>query len=425
MFLRGVGAFVAVVAVAALLPGAGAVAATSRGPTVVVRTDAQLAAAVRRLAVSGGTIVLRRGRYGHLVVGPRGWRPLHIVGRPGASVGGARLEGTQRVSLGRVTLSPSRADAEIEIWRSRHVELHDLVVSAAHSGHSASILVADGRHVAIRRSTFSHCGDHDPEFVNCITLYRWTHDVRIEANRFHDCFGCDFINGRFGSDLTIRDNRFDRALPCHMSAYRCRHNDLVQLFGGKRLHVVRNHFGVYREGGAQLYLTNDVDYATIVNNVFVGRDARVPGYRARVAMVVGSQRSQRMPLHARIVNNTILTGHRRRDGYAGSIRMSSRYGAVPRWQRPIVANNVIGLLETAGRVCGFAQRFVGNLVIEGRGCSVDDLVGPVYLDGRGRPTDGSPAIDGGNRHFAPATDATGRRRDGWPDVGAFEYVQPG
>jgi len=209
-----------------------------------------------------------------------------------------------------------------------------------------------------------------------------------------------------------------------MGPYRCKHNDLVQLFGGKRLLVTRNHFGVYREGGAQLYLTNDVDYATIVNNVFVGRDARVPGYRARVAMVVGSQRSQRMPLYARIVNNTILTGYRRRDGYAGSIRMSSRYGAVRRWQRPIVANNVIGLLETAGRVCGFAQRFIGNLVIEGRGCSSSDLVGPVYLDGRGRPTDGSPAIDGGNRHFAPAKDATGRRRDGWPDVGAFEYVQP-
>ena len=165
--------------------------------------------------------------------------------------------------------------------------------------------------------------------MNCVTLYRWSHDVVIEDNHFHDCLGCDFVNGRFGSDLVIRDNRFERALPCRMGPYRCGHKDLVQLFGGRRLLVARNHFGVYREGGAQLYLTNTVDYATIVNNVFVGTDPRVPGYRARMGIVIGSNASQRMPLYAKVVNNTILTGERRRDGYAGSIRMSTRYGAVP------------------------------------------------------------------------------------------------
>ena len=130
----------------------------------------------------------------------------------------------------------------------------------------------------------------------------------IEDNRFHDCFGCDFVNGRFGSHLTIRDNRFERALPCRMGRYRCGHNDLVQLFGGRRLLVARNHFGVYREGGAQLYLTNAVDYATIVNNVFVGTDPSVPGYRARMGIVIGSSESQRLPYYAQVVNNTILTG---------------------------------------------------------------------------------------------------------------------
>ena len=110
-----------------------------------------------------------------------------------------------------------RGDAGIEVWRSRHVALHDLVVTARRTAHSASILVPDSRDVTIRRSTFTHCGDHDPEFVNCITLYRWSHDVVIEDNHFHDCFGCDFVNGRFGSDLVIRDNRFERALPCRMA----------------------------------------------------------------------------------------------------------------------------------------------------------------------------------------------------------------
>ena len=141
-----------------------------------------------------------------------------------------------------------------------------------------------------------------------------------------------------------------------------------------------------------------------------------------MGIVVGSQRSQRMPLYAKIVNNTILTGERRRDGYAGSIRMSTRYGAVRRWQRPIVANNVIGLLETAGRVCGLSQRFVGNLVIRGRPCSPLDVAGPLELDRRGRPSPTSPVIDAANRHYAPPKDAAGRRRTGWaPDVGAYEY----
>ena len=117
----------------------------------------------------------------------------------------------------------------------------------------------------------------------------------IEGNRFHDCRGCDFVHGRFGSNLTIRGNRFDRALPCRMDAYRCGHNDLVQLFSGRRLRVERNRFGVYRQGGAQLYLTNDVDHATIVNNLFVGTDPRVPGYRARMGVIVGSATSKRLP----------------------------------------------------------------------------------------------------------------------------------
>jgi len=82
-----------------------------------------------------------------------------------------------------------------------------------------------------------------------------------------------------------------------MGRYRCGHNDLVQLFRGRRLRVVRNHFGVYRDGGAQLYLTDAVDYATIVNNVFVGTDARIPGYHARVAIVIGSKESRRLPFY--------------------------------------------------------------------------------------------------------------------------------
>jgi hypothetical protein len=385
-----------------------------------VTSDAAFARAERALSASGGTIVLLPRLYRRLTISARSRRPLRILGTRGARVEDVYFYGTRNVSLGRVRVGPVAGDALVELWKSRGVVLHDLVLRGR-GKHSAKILVADARGVTIRRSDLAHCGDRSPAFVNCVTLWRWSHDVTIEDSHFHDCRGCDFVNGRFGSDLTIRRNRFERTLPCSMGRYRCGHQDLVQLFAGRRLLAEGNRFGLYREGGAQLYLTNNVDHATVVNNVFVGTDPRVPGYHARMGIVIGAKRSRRVPYHARIVNNTILTGARRRDGYAGSIRLSSRYGSVPRWKRPVVANNVLGLLERRIHVCSSGQRFVNNFVLRGTGCSASDRVGAGRLDGRGRPGAGSAVIDGADRDYAPPRDATGRRRRGAPDIGAFEY----
>ena len=392
-----------------------------RHTTLHVRTDAGFTIAVRRLSRSGGTIVLHPGLYRSLVIPPKSWRPLRIVGMRGTRVQNVLFYETQRVSFGGVRVGPIDGDALVEVRSSRHIELHDLVVTAKGTRFSSSVLIPDSRQVAIRRSNFMHCGDRAREFTNCVALWRWSHQVLIENNVFHDCLGCDFIHGRFGTHLTIRGNRFDRSLPCSMGRYRCGHQDLVQLFAGRHLLVTRNHFGLYREGGAQLYLTNNLDYATVVNNVFVGTDPRVPGYHARMGIVIGSNASRRLPWYAKVINNTILTGARRRDGYAGSLRMSSRYGGVQRWKRPIVANNVIALLETPGRVCLAAQRFIQNVVIQGKSCSDYNLVGPADLDLSGRPRADSSVIDVANRHYAPATDATGRPRGPAPDIGAIEY----
>ena len=117
---------------------------------------------------------------------------------------------------------------------SRHIVLHDLVVTARGSRYRSFVRIPDSRDVTIRDSDFSHCGDRSPKFADCVLLWRWSHDVVIAHNRFHDCRGCDFVHGRFGSNLTIRRNRFDRSLPCGMDAYRCGHQDLVQLFAGNR-----------------------------------------------------------------------------------------------------------------------------------------------------------------------------------------------
>ena len=149
-----------------------------------------------------------------------------------------------------------------------------------------------------------------------------------------------------------------------MSGDRCKHQDLVSFWSGNRLLVERNSFGVYRYGAAQLYLIRGVDRVSIVNNVFRGTDQgrglsgprgdhrREQGFEAR-------------PRGVRIVNNTILTGARRIDGYAGSIRMSGVYWRLQRYRGPVLANNVIGLLEDPHHVCSVSRKAISNLVLRG------------------------------------------------------------
>jgi hypothetical protein len=397
------------------------VGAAARPRTLVVHDARGFERAAAKLRRSGGTIVLRPGAYASLNVGPRSGPTLRVVGAGGVRVGRFVLARTRRVSIGNVLIAPVSGDAVVELDGASDVDLHDLVVSASGTADRSEIFIPYAHGVHIHDSTFTHCGDRSPDFANCILLNRGAHGVVIENNRFHDCHGCDFVHGRFGSWLTIRNNRFDRALPCHhITSYRCRHNDLVQLFAGQWLRVERNHFGVYRAGGAQLYLTDDVDHATIVNNVFVGTDPALPGYRARVAIVIGARGSRRLPYYAKVVNNTILTGYRRRDGYVGSIRMSSAYGSVRLWKRPIIANNVIALLGSHWPVCATAQQFLANVVINGINCQEDGYVGDPGLDAGGRPQPESVLIGAANRDLATRFDFTGRRRDADPDIGAYE-----
>ncbi|MGH3118835.1 MAG: right-handed parallel beta-helix repeat-containing protein [Gaiellales bacterium] len=408
---------------------AGAPAAESAASkTVHVRNDRQLQAAVFRLASSGGTIRLLPNSYRRLFVPPRSSRPLRIIGTRGVRIERVVFDRTKNVSLGRVRISPRTQHAIVELLDSKHIELHDLVVTAQRTDLSASVAVHRSRYVSIRGSNFTHCGDRSREFPFCLMLFRRTSHVLVEHNWFHDCFGCDFIHGRFGSNLTIRRNRFERALPCRfrlLGRYRCGHQDLIALFSGQRLRVEGNYFGVYKFGGAQLYLTGPVDHVSIANNLFVGTDPLVPGYRARMALIVGAKGSDRLPRFVEIVNNTILTGFKRSDGYEGSLRISRayRYGGYPRRARPLIVNNVIALLRTYGRVCLGVRGSLSNVIVRGHRCSRSDRVGPPHLDRRGRPTARSRLlIDSASRRHAPRRDIKGRRRAGAPDIGAYEYA---
>ena len=402
-------------------------AAPAAGKTIRVRNDRQFQAAVSKLANSGGTIRLQPHFYRSLVVPRRSGRRLRIIGRPGVRIERLTFDRTKYVSLSRVRISPRAEHAIVEVNESKHIELDNLIVTAQGTDLSASVTAWRSRYVTIRRSTFTHCGDRSVEWSNCLMVFRRTQHVTIEDNWFHDCYGCDFIHGRFGSQLTIRRNRFERALPCRfrvLGRVRCGHQDLVQLFAGKWLRVERNHFGVYKYGGGQLSLTGRIDHVSIANNVFVGTDPRLPAYRARMALIIGAKGSDHLPRFVEVVNNTILTGFKRIDGYAGSLRISRayRYGGYSRRERPLIANNVIALLHTYGRVCFGVRGSISNVIVRGHRCSRSDEKGPVYLDRRGRPTRRSQLlIDTANRRLAPSHDMTGRRRGGAPDIGAYEY----
>ena len=75
--------------------------------------------------------------------------------------------------------------------------------------------------------------------------------------------------------------------------------------------------------------------------------------------------SQRL---VRVEYNKIYAGAPRRDGYAGSISVSPEYlWRVPRWQRPLIAHNLIALLETPVNVC-IGARLVDNTILRGKDC---------------------------------------------------------
>ena len=128
----------------------------------------------------------------------------------------------------------------------------------------------------------------------------------------------------------------------------------------------------------------------------------------------------------RIINNTVLTGARRIDGYQGSIRMTNQYGAVPKRARPILANNVIAVLEDPNQVCSELLESTSNLILDGEGCSKTDhdrrrassarTAAPTRLPRR------SCSAAPTRRRSPRRVDITGQPRSPEPDIGAFQYT---
>jgi Right handed beta helix region len=378
--------------------------------------------AVADFRQTGGRIVLLPGSYRRqLLVGRRSNSLLDIVGTAGARIQSLRLEHAQDVIVRGLVVRPLAGDAGIVAKRSRRIAFRGDTFTAKGTRFKVALRLNHSRGIVIRNSTFSHCGDHTPKWSTCL-LPRWAAHVRIVHNWFHDCRGCDFIGGRAGADVVIRENRFDRALACRTGWVKCAHQDLIELFNADGLVVSRNVFGVSQSGGAQLNLATADDDVRVVDNLFLRNDPRAPGVVPRVAILLGTRLSPRIPLRAVIVNNTILSGAPKGRHAESSIVLGPGYPKVLRRNRPVIANNVIAWLMDTSLVCGRVQSSVKNVVVNGSACGATDAVGDPLLDAAARPTAASALlIDLADPSFAPSRDLDGATRVGPPDIGAYEY----
>lgn len=128
--------------------------------------------------------------------------------------------------------------------------LDHLTVTAHRTRSRAGVSPLHSNYITVRSSSFAQCGDSDPDWSFSLLPKRANH-VTIYDNTFHDCRGCDFIHGRFGSIGTVRNNTFDRALRCNYGWVKCGHQDMIELFAADRLVVTRNRFGVSQRGGVR------------------------------------------------------------------------------------------------------------------------------------------------------------------------------
>ena len=347
--------------------------------------------AVQDFRMTGGRIVLLPGDYHRpMVVGPRSDSQLEIVGSPGARVQTLSIVESQAVTVRGLVVRPMGANAIVTVERSRQIVFRGDAFTAKHTESKVGLRLDYSSGVLIRNSTFSHCGDRTPKWSTCL-LPRWAARVRVVHNWFHDCRGCDFIGGRIGPSSVIRENRFDRALACHT-------------------------------GWAQLNLATADDGVRVINNLFLRDDPLAPGHVARVAILVGTRASPRIPLGTEIVNNTILSGAPKGHHAESSIVLSPGYSHVLRRNRPLIANNVIAWLMVPALVCGSDRDSLNNVVVAGTACGLTDVVGDPLLDAEGRPTAGSAlVIDLADAALAPPVEIEGAPRVGPPDIGAFEY----
>ena len=391
----------------------------AQGVRLVVDDERELRAAVQRLAQTGGTIVLRPGRYREVAVGPRSARRLTLLAT-GAFARYLRISGSRNVTVVGLSVgSGTSPESEVEVAQSAHVVLERIVVRGTKRSR-ARVRLPGSTNVVIRQSPFRRCGEMEGP---CILL-AGARRVLIAGNTFGHCRNCDCVRGRLRDGLTIRDNDFGRVVRVHCPpGAECNHQDHIQLHNGRDILIERNRFGIYENGAAQIYLSGPIDGATVRNNVFRASDPARPGYVAPVGITVGNLTEfKHPPFRVVLAHNTILSGARHPRGSESSIALTPAYARFAPRLRPVVVNNVLALLETPEWVCEPARSMIHNIVKEGQTCSATDLLGdPLLGPAWGEPQAGSLTIDRGSPGWA-VDDVNRVRRDDLPDIGAYEYV---
>ena len=391
-----------------------AVAASADARTQTVSSEAGFQAAARELRATGGTIVLRRGQYGTLVIRARSGRWLTVRGKPGVTVRYLVIRHARRVRVERLRVR----GGILNVHSSSSVVLDRVRVVRARM----SLAGANG--VTIRRSVFTRCGENREACLSTGWGQWASSHVRVLGSRFVDCFGCDFIRGSIGTGFVLRGSLLARAVPGAVRPVLAlqppgRHPDDRRAQHPHRGQPVRARLPRRRPALPERRHPGPDD----PQQRLPGTDPAFPDFAGVAAITLGHHRTDEpaVPVRARIVNNTILTGTPRANGWASSVYLTPSYLNVPLELRPIVANNVIGLAAMPERLCALASVSSRNIVRDGVACSDADAVLDPMLSESGVPLDGSPVIDQADPAWSTGRDLRGRVRDDLPDIGAFEF----
>jgi hypothetical protein len=359
-----------------------------------------------RVAVSGGTIRMPAGR-----VAPLQLRdltpsaPIKLVGGPKTVLTDISIQSSRRIVVSGLRIRPLNEPAVVDVSDSRDITFRDVRFLGVHEDVGVALQLApDDRDITVADSEFTRC-QHG---LACV-LARGR-GVTIDNVRFHHVRDADIVRGA-ADDVVIRDSDLHDALP---GTHGDNHNDLIQILGGGPWTIERNHFGPRANGAAQVYVdpragdAGPVHDVRVSSSVFTGSNEEM-----FFAVNVRKPASSAVPLATGVafVNNTIVSAN------IAAIVLAQEYANVPKSQRPLVGNNILGRQKHA--LCDVARTFT-NVIVSGSGCQ-GDRSGDPRLDAAGRPTAASRALlAGGTRNGAPETDRSGAKRASPPAIGAFE-----
>jgi Right handed beta helix region len=386
--------------------------ANSQGTVVPVSDPSQFPAALAK-ARPGDTLALADGSYPVLNIAGRSYtKPLTISGSREAHIAGMLIDGSSNIVIRGVTVEPpGDTRAVVAMRRSSRITLdHVLIDGRVESAGAFVSLDSSDSGVTVENSELTNCGSGN----RCLAPD--ANGLRVLANNFHDCLDCDFMRGS-GSNVVIEGNTFDRAIigACKAGPSGCNHNDHIQIMGGGPWTITDNRFGDRENGAADVFVsrgigntTNPIHDVLVASNLFKASSAAESGFFA----VMIAEGKGIPPVNVSVINNTILAGT------AGAIALADPFANLSPQQRPLIANNILGIqknLCTKGRA-------IHNLVIQGSACPGDTL-GPAELDPQTEaPTKlSSLVINAADPAYAPVRDLLGKYRRGAPDIGAIEY----